>query len=324
MGSEFVRQGVRRGLKLIVVDRLSYAGDPERLGEVEKKLKFYRLDISNRNAVLEIFRKHKPDVVVNFAAETHVDRSILDPAPFLRANVSGTFSVLEAARQTKGLGKLIHVSTDEVYGEIAEGRFTEESCLYPNSPYSASKASADMLVRAYHKTYGLPALVVRPSNNYGPWQYPEKLVPVVIIKALNDEAVPVYARGLNVREWLYVGDCAEALYALAEKGRAGEAYNLGSGCEKTNIEVVRTILEVLGKPESLVRFVKDRPGHDWRYALDLKKIREETGWRAETDFRAGVEKTVRWYLEHRDWLFKKARRLKAYWAKVYVAKAKRS
>lgn len=318
IGSEFVRRGVRKGLRLIVLDRLSYAGEMERLGEVQKRLKFYRMDIASRKAVLEVFRKHKPDLVVNFAAETHVDRSILDPAPFLKANVSGTFSLLEAARQTRGIRKFIHVSTDEVYGEIKVGRFTEGSCLNPNSPYSASKASADMIVRAYQRTYGLPALVARPSNNYGPWQYPEKLIPVVITKALNDEPVPVYGKGLNVREWLYVEDCAEAIYALADNGRAGEVYNIGSGQEKTNIEVVRTILGLLGKPEGLISFVQDRPGHDWRYSLDTEKIRRETGWRATTDFRTGLEKTTEWYLAHKDWLFKKARRLKSYWARVYV------
>jgi dTDP-glucose 4,6-dehydratase len=318
IGSEFVRQGVRKGLRLIVLDRLSYAGDMDRLKEVQKRLKFYRMDIANRKAVLEAFRKEKPDLVVNFAAQTHVDRSILDPAPFLKANISGTFSLLEAARQTKGIRKFIHVSTDEVYGEIREGRFTERSCLNPNSPYSASKASADMIVRSYQRTYGLPALVARPSNNYGPWQYPEKLIPVVIVKALNDEPVPVYGKGLNVREWLYVEDCADAVYALAENGRDGEVYNVGSGQEKTNIEVVRAILRLLDKPEGLISFVKDRPGHDWRYSLDLEKTREETGWRAITDFRTGLEKTIKWYLAHKDWLFKKARRLKPYWAKVYV------
>jgi dTDP-glucose 4,6-dehydratase len=320
IGSEFVKQGVKRKDRLVVIDRLSYAGDFERLREVEKRLKFYRMDISNRKAVLEIFKKHRPEVVVNFAAETHVDRSILDPAPFLKANIEGTFSMLEAARQTKGIRKFIHVSTDEVYGEIEKGRFTEESCLSPNSPYSASKASADMIVRAYQRTYGFPAFVVRPSNNYGPWQYPEKLIPVVIIKALKDEPVPVYGKGLNVREWLYVADCAEAIFALIKKAKNGEVYNIGSGQEKTNIEVVRTILELLGKPDSLIRFVKDRPGHDWRYSLDLKKIKRETGWKPKTDFRSGVDKTVKWYLAHQDWLFKKSRRLKSYWAKVYVAK----
>jgi dTDP-glucose 4,6-dehydratase len=322
IGSEFVRQGVKRGFRLVVIDKLSYAGDADRIENVAKKLKFYRMDIANRKAVLEVFKKHKPDVVVNFAAETHVDRSILDPAPFLKVNIGGTFSLLEAAREMKNFRKFIHVSTDEVYGEIEKGWFTEESCLNPNSPYSASKASADMIVRSYQRTYGLPALVVRPSNNYGPWQYPEKLIPVVIIKALNNEPVPVYGKGLNVREWLYVEDCVEAIYALIEKGWAGEAYNVGSGQEKTNIEVVKTILEILGKPESLISFVKDRPGHDWRYSLDLKKIRKETGWRAKTDFRTGVKSTIEWNLAHKDWLFKKAKRLKTYWSKVYIARSK--
>ncbi|MGD2079949.1 MAG: dTDP-glucose 4,6-dehydratase [Nitrospirota bacterium] len=322
IGSEFVRQGVKRGFRLVVIDKLSYAGDSERIEEVESKLRFYRMDIANRKAVLEAFRKHKPDVVVNFAAETHVDRSILDPSPFLKANISGTFSLLEAARQSNNLRKFIHVSTDEVYGEIEKGRFTEESPLNPNSPYSASKASADMIVRSYQRTYNLPALVVRPSNNYGPWQYPEKLIPIAIIRALNNEPVPVYGKGLNVREWLYVEDCVEAVFALVEKGRAGEAYNVGSGHEKTNIEVVRTILELLGKPESLISFVKDRPGHDLRYSLDPKKIKKETGWQAKTDFRTGVEKTIEWYLAHKDWLFRKARLLKTYWTRVYVAGSK--
>jgi len=318
IGSEFVRQGAKKGYRFIVIDRLSYAGDIERIKEVEKRLKFYRMDISNRKPVLEVFKKHRPDVVVNFAAETHVDRSILNPAPFLKANIFGTFSLLEAAIQVKSVRKFIHISTDEVYGEIIKGRFTEESCLNPNSPYSASKASADMIVKAYQRTYGFPTMIVRPSNNYGPWQYPEKLIPVVIIKALNDEPIPVYGKGLNVREWLYVEDCAEAIYALIKNGKAGNVYNIGSGFEKTNIDVVRTILRILGKPESLIKFVKDRPGHDWRYSLDTKKITTDTGWRAKTDFQNGVERTIDWYLTHKDWLFKKAKHLKAYWARVYV------
>lgn len=326
IGSEFTRQAARssRFDRIFVLDKLDYAADLKRLeGIPPGRIKFLKGDIAKIKQVASVFKAVRPDVVVNFAAQTHVDRSIISPAPFLASNTCGVFSLLEACRgKTPWLKKFIHVSTDEVYGELkgADGTFTEGSLLRPSSPYSATKAGADMLVGAYRKTYGLPCIICRPSNNYGPWQYPEKLIPVIIARALKDEPVPVYGRGLNMREWLYVGDCAEGILHLIKKGSDGETYNIGSGFERKNIEVVKAVLSLLGKPESLIRFVEDRPGHDWRYRVDAGKIRRQTGWRAETSFEEGIEKTVRWYLSNKEWLFEKAKRLRRYWAKVYKYK----
>jgi len=317
IGSEFVRQAVKKGFKTVVIDKLTYAGDLERLKEVQKDITFYKCDIRNRDFIDYIFEKEKPDCVVHFAAESHVDRSILDPEEFLSSNVLGTHVLLDTAKKYE-IKKFVNISTDEVYGELGEtGKFTEETPLNPNSPYSVSKASADMLGRAYFRTYGLPVITVRPSNNYGPWQYPEKLIPVVIVKALQNEEVPVYGKGLNVREWLYVEDCAEAIFAIIEKGKPGEVYNVASGEERRNIEVVEKILNILGKPRELIKFVKDRPGHDFRYSMDFSKVVKECGWEPKTKFEEGIEKTVKWYLEHKDWLFKKVEELKDYWKKVY-------
>ncbi|MCD6490115.1 MAG: dTDP-glucose 4,6-dehydratase [Thermodesulfobacterium sp.] len=317
IGSEFVRQAVKKGYQVAVVDKLTYAGDLERLKEIWDSINFYRADITNSKFVEHIFDKEKPDVVIHFAAESHVDRSILNPAEFLNSNILGTYVLLEASKK-HNINLFINISTDEVYGELGEtGKFTEESPLKPNSPYSVSKASADMLGRAYFRTYGLPVITVRPSNNYGPWQYPEKLIPVVIIKALQNESVPVYGDGLNIREWLYVSDCAEAIFAIIEKGKPGEIYNVASGEERRNIEVVKAILDLLSKPYDLIKFVEDRPGHDFRYSMDFSKVMKECGWRPKTNFEEGLEKTVKWYLEHKDWLFKKVEDLKEYWKKVY-------
>lgn len=316
IGSEFVRQAVRKGYKVIVIDKLTYAGDMKRIEEVSQKIKFYKADICKRKHIEEIFLAEKPDIVVHFAAETHVDRSILAPQAFLRTNIEGTHNLLEASKKY-GISSFINIITDEVYGEIREGKFTEEHPLIPNSPYSVSKASQDMLGRAYHRTYGLPVITVRPSNNYGPWQYPEKLIPVIIIKALNNEPVPVYGDGSNVREWLYVEDCAEAILQIVEKGKIGDIYNVGSGIEKKNIEVVKAILSLLGKSEDLIQFVKDRPGHDFRYSVSNEKIKAEIGWQAKTGFEEGIEKTVNWYLQNMDWVYSKLGELKKYWKKVY-------
>lgn len=317
IGSEFVRQAVKRGYEAIVVDSLTYAGDLERLREVEDSIKFYRVDIADYSSLGYVFEREKPEVVVHFAAESHVDRSILEPHIFIRTNVEGTFNLLELSK-TFGVKRFINISTDEVYGDLGdEGKFTEDSPFKPNSPYSVSKASADMLGRAYYRTYGLPVITVRPSNNYGQWQYPEKLIPVVIVRAMKDEPIPVYGKGLNVREWLYVSDCAEAVMEIMEKGREGEAYNVASGIEKRNIEVVKSILDILGKPYSLIQFVKDRPGHDYRYSMDTSKVEREIGWRAKTGFEEGLEKTVRWYLDNFDWVERKLTYLREYWSKVY-------
>ncbi len=317
IGSEFVRQAVKRGFNTVVVDKLTYAGDLERLKTVENRITFYKADITNKEFINWIFKKETPDIVVHWAAESHVDRSILDASPFIETNVKGTQVLLDAAKDNK-TSLFINVATDEVYGELGkEGQFFENTPLNPNSPYSASKAAADMLGRAYYRTYGLPVITIRPSNNYGYWQYPEKLIPVVILKALNNEPIPVYGTGENVREWLFVSDCAEAVFEIIEKGKPGEIYNIGSGEERKNIEVVKAILSILDKPESLITFVKDRPGHDFRYSLNTEKIEREIGWKAKTKFEEGIEETVKWYLDNMDWVNRKVETLKEYWKKVY-------
>jgi dTDP-glucose 4,6-dehydratase len=258
----------------------------------------------------------KPHIIVNFAAETHVDRSILDGQIFLQTNILGTQVLLEAAREYS-VEKFVHVSTDEVYGDIEKGQFYETTPFSPNSPYSVSKASADMLVSAYARTYNLPINIIRASNNYGPWQYPEKLLPVVIYKALTDQKIPVYGQGLNIREWLYVSDCARAVMAVMEKGVLGEAYNVGSGDEKRNIDVVKAVLKILNKPQNLIEFVKDRPGHDFRYSLNCAKIRKQLGWKPQYKFEQGLIDTVSWYQQNTAWLDLKVKHLKTYWSKVY-------
>lgn len=316
IGSEFVRQAVDKGYKVVMVDKLTYAGDLKRIEEVLHRINFYKVDIANLKTLREVFEKERPKMVVHFAAESHVDRSILNPKAFLRTNVEGTHNLLELSLQF-GVERFINIITDEVYGEIEEGSFTEESPLKPNSPYSVSKAAQDMLGRAYFRTYNLPVITVRPSNNYGPWQYPEKLIPVVISRALENLPIPVYGNGLNVREWLFVEDCAEAVFEIMEKGKVGEVYNVGSGVEKRNIEVVKSILSLLGKDESLIKFVKDRPGHDYRYSVSTKKIERELGWKAKVGFEEGLERTVKWYLDNIDWLRAKLKSLRKYWRRVY-------
>jgi len=318
IGSEFVRQAVRKGHQVAVVDKLTYAGDLERLNEVRKDITFYKADISNQEFIEHIFEKENPEVVVHFAAESHVDRSLLDPYPFISSNVLGTQVLLEVSK-AKGVELFVNMSTDEVYGDLGkEGSFTEESPLKPNSPYSTTKASADMLGRAYYRSFGLPVVTIRASNNYGPWQYPEKFVPVIILKALHDEKIPVYGDGTNVREWLYVTDCAEGIMAAIDRGKAGEIYNIGSKEEKQNIEVAKAILKLLGKGEELIEFVKDRPGHDFRYSLDTTKAKRELGWEAKTSFDEGLKKTVEWYIEHLKWAQDKVAYLNDYWKRVYV------
>jgi dTDP-glucose 4,6-dehydratase len=302
IGSEFVRQAVKRGYEVSVIDVVSYAGDIERIKKVEKKVSFYQADIGNIDLMRYIFQTVKPDTVVHWAAESHVDRSIVDAAPFLRTNINGTHSLLEASRRS-GIARFVNISTDEVYGELeAGGSFIETTPLNPNSPYSVSKASADMLGRAYFRTYGLPVITVRPSNNYGPWQYPEKLIPVVILKAMRNEKIPVYGRGENVREWLFVSDCANAIFSVLQQGKPGNVYNVGSGEEKRNIDVVREILRLMGRKERLIEFVEDRPGHDFRYSLDSTKIRRQLGWKREVSFEKGIKATLQWYMDNMSWV----------------------
>ena len=292
--------------EIINLDKLTYAGNLETLKSVENKpnYRFVRGDIADREFVFNLFEEVKPDVVINFAAESHVDRSITDPEIFVRTNVVGTTTLLDACK-TFGIGRYHQVSTDEVYGDLPLDRpdllFSETTPIHASSPYSAAKASADLFVQAYHRTFKLPVSISRCSNNYGPYHFPEKLIPLVISRALADESIPVYGKGENVRDWLYVTDHCKAIDLIVRKGREGEVYNIGGHNEKTNLEVVKTILKHLGKPESLIKYVTDRPGHDLRYAMDPTKITTELGWKPEYDFDSGIAATIKWYLENEDW-----------------------
>ena len=292
--------------EIVALDALTYAGNLETLDEAFKneRFKFIKGDISDKKHMFEVFREEKFDIVVNFAAETHVDRSIEDPGIFLSTNVLGTQVLLDASKEY-GVKRFHQIGTDEVYGDLPLDRpdlfFREDMPLKASSPYSASKASADLLTLAYHRTYGLPVTVSRCSNNYGPFQFPEKLIPLVIYRAENDESIPVYGTGDNVRDWLYVMDHCRAIDMIMRDGRDGEIYNIGGHNERNNITVVKRILEHLGKPESLITFVADRKGHDKRYAIDPGKIKDELGWEPETKFEDGIGYTIDWYLEHRDW-----------------------
>ncbi len=304
IGSAFTRLALKRGYGVIVVDKLTYAGDLIRLKEIEGKYKFYKADISRQKQIAAIFKEENPKIIVNFGAETHVDRSIQDATLFMETNVIGTHVLLDASRKYK-INKVIHISTDEIYGEIKEGKFSEDSPLKPNSPYAASKAAADLLIKAYIRTYQLPAIIVRPCNNYGPWQYPEKLIPLAILKILRNERIPVYGEGKNIREWLYVTDCARGILEIMHKGRIGELYNLGSGKEERNIDIVSAILRILKKDKNSIEFVQDRPGHDIRYRLNSQKVSHEIGWQPKIDLKVGLENTVNWCLKHKDWLLGK-------------------
>ena len=291
---------------IICLDKLTYAGNLQTLDRAMKKdhFTFIRADIADRRAVYRIFETEKPDIVVNFAAESHVDRSIEHPEIFLQTNIIGTSVLLDACRKYS-IDRYHQVSTDEVYGDLPLDRpdlfFTEETPLHTSSPYSASKASADLLVMAYHRTYKLPTTISRCSNNYGPYHFPEKLIPLMIINALADKKLPVYGTGENVRDWLYVEDHCAAIDLIIRKGHVGEVYNIGGHNERRNIDVVKTILKALGKPESLIEHVADRKGHDRRYAIDPTKIHEELGWLPQTKFEDGIERTIQWYLDNRAW-----------------------
>lgn len=305
IGSNFIRHVMRAhpDWRVVNVDKLTYAGNLANLADLagDPRYRFHRVDICDAPAVERVFAKERPDAVINFAAETHVDRSIEDPALFLKTNVLGTQVLLDAARKSKA-ARYLQVSTDEVYGSLGPaGRFTEESPLRPNSPYAASKAGADLLVRAYFRTFGLPALVTRCSNNYGPYQFPEKLIPFFITLLHEGKPVPVYGDGLNVRDWIHVDDHSRAVEAVLLRGRPGGVYNVGGGNERTNLEITRRILSLMGKPESMIRFVPDRPGHDRRYAIDDTRIRSELGVVPQVPFGEGLAQTVRWYLENESW-----------------------
>ena len=292
--------------RIVCIDKLTYAGNMSTLASVmdNPNFKFYKTDICDRAAIYDIFEAEKPDVVINFAAESHVDRSIENPEVFLQTNILGTQVLMDACRKY-GIKRYHQVSTDEVYGDLPLDRpdlfFTEETPIHTSSPYSSSKAGADLLVLAYHRTYGLPVTISRCSNNYGPYHFPEKLIPLMIANALNDKALPVYGEGLNVRDWLYVEDHCKAIDLIVRKGRVGEVYNVGGHNEKRNIDIVKIILKELGKPESLITYVADRKGHDMRYAIDPTKISNELGWLPETKFEDGIKKTIAWYLTNRKW-----------------------
>lgn len=292
--------------RVICLDKLTYAGNLATLASAmdNPKFRFVKADICDREAVFALFEEEQPDIVVNFAAESHVDRSIEDPGVFLQTNILGTATLMDACRKY-GITRFHQVSTDEVYGDLPLDRpdlfFTEETPIHTSSPYSSSKAAADLLALAYHRTYGLPVSISRCSNNYGPYQFPEKLIPLMIVNCLHNKPLPVYGNGLNVRDWLYVEDHSRAIDLIIHSGRAGEVYNVGGHNEWKNIDIVKLICRELGKPESLITYVTDRKGHDRRYAIDPVKIYSELGWLPETAFEDGIRKTIRWYLDHREW-----------------------
>ena len=292
--------------RVVCLDALTYAGNLSTLAPLmdQENFRFVKGDITDRKAVDELFAEEKPDIVVNFAAESHVDRSIENPQIFLNTNIIGTSVMMDASRKY-GVKRYHQVSTDEVYGDLPLDRpdlfFTEETPIHTSSPYSSSKAGADLLVLAYYRTYGLPVTISRCSNNYGPYHFPEKLIPLMIANALADKPLPVYGKGLNVRDWLYVEDHCKAIYRILEDGRVGEVYNVGGHNEMRNIDIVKLICKELGKSEDLITYVEDRKGHDLRYAIDPTKIHNELGWLPETTFQEGIKKTIRWYLDNRDW-----------------------
>lgn len=308
IGSNFIFYLLKKypANRIVCLDKLTYAGNLSTLSCVleERNFRFVRLDICDREGVFRLFEEERPDIVVNFAAESHVDRSILDPGIFLQTNILGTATLMDACRKF-GIRRFHQVSTDEVYGDLPLTRpdlfFTEETPLHTSSPYSASKASADLLVLAYHRTYSLPVTISRCSNNYGPYQFPEKLIPLTIVNALDEKPLPVYGTGENVRDWLYVEDHCKAIDLILHKGREGEVYNVGGHNERKNIDIVRLICRTLGKSESLITYVADRKGHDMRYAIDPTKIHTELGWLPETKFEDGIQKTIQWYLNNKSW-----------------------
>jgi dTDP-glucose 4,6-dehydratase len=305
IGSNLVRLVLaeRPGWRVVNLDKLTYAGNAENLADLEgnPRYRFVRGDIANGELVAEIVKSERIDAIMHLAAESHVDRSILSPAIFIETNVRGTQVLLEAARELK-VKRFLHVSTDEVYGSLGPtGLFTEETPLAPSSPYSASKAASDLLALAYAHTFGIEVVVTRCSNNYGPYQFPEKLIPLMIANALRDKPLPVYGDGKNVRDWIHVEDHGRGLLAALEQGRAGQVYNFGASSERQNIQIVKLVLELLGKPESLIQYVKDRPGHDRRYAIDAAKAQRELGWAPRHRFEDALTATVTWYREHRGW-----------------------
>ncbi len=321
IGSNFIRHILSKypDYRIVNLDALTYAGNPENLKDLPARggYTFAKGKIEDAALIKNLVRD--ADCVVHFAAESHVDRSIVDAGPFLFTNVIGTHMMLSASREAS-IKRFIHISTDEVYGALGDkGKFTEETALKPNSPYAASKASGDMLVRACYETYRMPVIIVRPSNNYGPYQFPEKLIPLMITNLMSDIAVPVYGEGLNVRDWLFVEDNCRAIDLILHEGKIGETYNVGGNSEMRNIDIVRNVLRIMGKDESLITFVKDRPGHDYRYALDISKIGRELGWKPSVSIDEGLQRTVKWYKDNEWWWRSLKDRLtsesKGFWSK---------
>lgn len=330
IGSNFVFHMLKAhpDYRIVCLDKLTYAGNLSTLEPVlqQDNFRFVKEDICDRQAVDKLFQEEKPDMVVNFAAESHVDRSIENPGIFLETNIIGTAVLMDACRKY-GIQRYHQVSTDEVYGDLPLDRpdlfFTEETPLHTSSPYSSSKAGADLLVMAYYRTYGLPVTISRCSNNYGPYHFPEKLIPLMIANALADKPLPVYGNGENVRDWLYVEDHCRAIDLIIHNGKVGQVYNVGGHNEKRNIDIVRIICQELGKPESLIVHVEDRKGHDRRYAIDPAKIHRELGWLPETKFEDGIKKTIKWYLEHKKWWQDIINgEYQEYYAKMYGSKAR--
>ncbi len=304
IGSNFIRYVLQHDpdVQIVNVDALTYAGNLTNLEDVadSPRYHFVRGKIQDQALIEQVCRDYGVEGIINFAAESHVDRSIHSAAPFLETNVLGVLHLLEVVRKLS-IPRFVHISTDEVYGSIAEGAATEESPLRPNSPYAASKASADLLIRSYIRTYGVPAIITRASNNYGPYQFPEKLIPLMITNALENQPLPVYGDGQNIRDWLFVEDHCAALWLIYQRGSEGEIYNICSGEQRRNIEVVEAIVRLLNKPSSLIQFVPDRPGHDRRYAMDATKLRQQLGWQPTVSFDEGLARTVQWYQNHRQW-----------------------
>jgi dTDP-glucose 4,6-dehydratase len=323
IGSNFVHHILDKyaDYNVVVYDKLTYAGNLDNLQDVadDPRYRFVRGDICDMELVDQVVQKHKIDGIVNFAAETHVDRSILEAGSFIQTDVYGTHVLLEAIRKF-GLERIVHVSTDEVYGNVVEGSSRETDSLLPNSPYAASKAGGDLMCRAYHVTYGVPVIITRAANNFGPYQYPEKVIPLFVTNALDDKPLPLYGDGLNVRDWLYVLDHCEAIDLMLHQGQDGQIYNVGSDTELTNLQLTETILKLMGKQKSLIQFVEDRPGHDRRYSLDSTKI-HRLGWRARHEFEDALERTVRWYSENRWWWEKiKSGEYTSYYEQQYGAR----
>ncbi|MBI3861855.1 MAG: dTDP-glucose 4,6-dehydratase [Planctomycetia bacterium] len=325
IGSEFIRRQLATydDVTIVNLDALTYAGNVENLAEIERhaRYEFHKGDIADRDLVMRLLAGNPFDAVVNFAAESHVDRSLLDSGPFVRTNVVGTQVLLDACREAK-VPRYVQVSTDEVYGSLGPtGLFTEETPLAPNSPYSASKAAADMLVHAYHHSFHFPAIITRCSNNYGPYQFPEKLLPLFITNLLANEQVPVYGSGQNVRDWIHVSDHCRGIDAALRRGKVGEVYNFGGRCEKTNLEITHLLLELLEKPKTLIRYVADRPGHDLRYAIDCSKAERELGWNPEVTFSEGLRSTIDWYRANSGWVSRvKSGEYRRYYTEQYGAR----